>query len=78
VVDGEVFDVQPIHEYPGTFSCDWLSGPNPDYGFSIGRPVVAVQEGQAPPAETGLTEAGLIQAIRDFLVRVDPETGYLE
>ena len=78
VVDGEVFDVQPFGEDPGGFSCDWLSGPNPDYGFSIGHPVVAVRVGQAPPAETGLTEDGLIQAIRDFLVRVDPETGYIE
>jgi hypothetical protein len=78
VVDGEVFDVQPMDEDPGSFSCDWLSGPNPDYGFSIGHPVVGVPVGQAPPAETGLTEAGLIQAIRDFLASVDPETGYIE
>jgi len=34
--------------------------------------------GEALPDDTGLTEALLIQDIRDVLGRVDPDTGYIE
>jgi hypothetical protein len=37
-----------------------------------------VPEGQEPPPDDVLTDDVLIRSIRDFLSRVDPETGYLD
>lgn len=45
---------------------DWLTGPNPGYGFAGGT---------CPPST--LTDEDHIEAIRDFLAEIDPETGYL-
>ena len=45
---------------------DWLSGPNPDYGFSS-----RVSDGRPQ------TEAELDDEIRTFLAQVDPKTGYI-
>lgn len=77
VVDGEVFDVSQAPFDDDTLVCAWLSGPN-DYGFSIGKPMHFVPEGEDPPVEAGHSDDRLIQLIRDFLSRVDPETGYIE
>lgn len=59
-VDGEVFEVRP-GEHGGTHY-DWLSGPNPGYGFSSSAPISADHE----------------RHILVFLSMVDPETGYIE
>ena len=63
VVDGESFDVvrdgNSIHH-------TWVSGPNADYGFSVGS-----------PAAMELTDDEVRSAIRAFLSEIDPRTGYL-
>jgi hypothetical protein len=66
-VDGEVFDVTTQPDHPGHYHYAWISGPNPGYGFSSassdGRPSSMVDH---------------VEAIRNFLSQVDPETGYIE
>ena len=54
------------HE-PGTYDIDWLSGPNPGYGFTFG-------------SNTGSTikRDVLAREISNFLASIDPATGYLE
>jgi hypothetical protein len=66
-VDGETFDVTYDPEQPGTYHYAWLSGPNPGYGFSSRRSDHTDRE----------TVAEHEAAIRDFLVNIDPATGYL-
>ncbi|MBP3949434.1 hypothetical protein [Corynebacterium sp. Marseille-P3884] len=63
-VDGEQFRVRQS----GRFKChyDWLTGANPGYGFAGGT---------YPPST--LTDEDHIEAIRDFLADIDPNTGYL-
>jgi hypothetical protein len=61
-VDGEVFAVRE-GGHGGTVY-DWLSGPNEGYGFaSSGSATGSVGEHRA--------------AIRNFLVQIDPATGYI-
>lgn len=67
VVDGETFHVSIDPELPGLYHFDWVSGPNPDYGFS------SRTSGGLPQTESGLDES-----IRAFLAQVDPRTGYIE
>lgn len=62
-VDGETFRVGP-GQYGGT-DYDWVSGPNPGYGFSSSRPFA-----DADAAEHE-------ESIRGFLSMIDPETGYI-
>jgi hypothetical protein len=66
-VDEEVFDVTTQPDHHGHYHYAWISGPNPDYGFSSassdGRPSTMVDHEEA---------------IRNFLSHVDPETGYIE
>jgi hypothetical protein len=60
-VDGEQF---AVYEVAGGWSYDWLTGPNPGYGFgSFGPPVSSVGEHR--------------ESIRSFLRGIDPATGYL-
>lgn len=63
VVDGESFDV--IRDGNSTH-LTWVSGPNVNYGFSIG--------GTGPMR---LTDAEIRSAIAGFLSEIDPRTGYL-
>lgn len=63
-VDGEQFRI--LQRGFGDYYYDWLTGPNADYGFAGGT---------NPPSE--LTDDDHIEAIRDFLAEIDPETGYL-
>ena len=60
-----VVTTQP--DRPGQYHYAWISGPNPDYGFSSassdGRPSTMVDHEEA---------------IRNFLSLVDPETGYID
>jgi hypothetical protein len=66
-VDGEVFDVAARRGRPGQYQFDWVSGPNPGYGFAAGTSGGRVMD-----------SAEIEESIRDFLASVDPETGYIE
>lgn len=66
VVDGETFEVTTDPALPGQYNCRWLTGPH-DYGFSMAR-----SDGSA------IDEADLRAAISDFLVEINPATGYLD
>jgi hypothetical protein len=66
-VDGEDFEITSSLERPGQYHYDWVSGPNPGYGFSS-----ASSDGR--PSTIDDHE----EAIRNFLRQVDPETGYIE
>lgn len=67
VVDGETFRISQDPDTPSLYHLDWLSGPNPDYGFS--SRVFGDQQ---------RTEAELDDEIRTFLAQVDPKTGYID
>ena len=60
--EGEIFELRP-DEIGGTHYT-WLSGPNPDYGFTMSPTTDDVEQHQAN--------------IRSFLSMIDPETGYIE
>jgi 2-haloacid dehalogenase len=62
-VDGERFAVR---RHDRGYAFDWLTGPNPDYGFA-----------QARNDGGSMTTADLEDAIRSFLSMVDPATGYI-
>jgi hypothetical protein len=61
-VDGEVFELRP-DGFGGTHY-NWISGPNPGYGFSTS------------PTPDSLEQHRV--SIRNFLSLVDPATGYIE
>lgn len=63
-VDGERFAV--YQSAPGDWSYDWLTGPNPGYGFGS----------HGSPLDRSLEEHQ--QDCRNFLSMVDPVTGYIE
>ncbi|WP_229070980.1 hypothetical protein [Actinoplanes sp. DH11] len=65
-VDGEVFEVVAGEDdNPGAYHYNWISGRDPDYGFTS-----AFSDRRTP------TMREHEDAIRDFLSKVDPETGY--
>lgn len=69
-VDGEVFDVSLSTEHPGQYHFTWLSGPKRPqggYGFGTRR-----SDGGA------LSEHDIQALIRDFLMQVNPDTGYID
>ncbi|MGP3998798.1 hypothetical protein [Streptomyces sp. 8N706] len=66
-VDGEQFHVKERAGSPATYDFTWLTGPNPDYGFTC-----------ALHGATHMTVPELEESIRDFLRQVDPDTGYIE
>lgn len=66
-VDGETFDVAAERDRPGHYHFDWVSGPNPGYGFAVGT-----------SGGREMSSAEIEDTIRDWLARVDPETGYIE
>jgi hypothetical protein len=61
-VDGEVFELRP--DGFGGMHYNWISGPNPGYGFSMSPAPHSIEQHQA--------------SIRDFLSMIDPATGYIE
>lgn len=61
-VDGETFAVR--RGLDGGTHYDWLSGPNPSYGF-------------ASSGGTGCDEEWHRASIRSFLSMIDPSTGYI-
>ena len=66
-VDGETFEVAGDDDQPGAFHYRWISGRDPDYGFTCAR------SDRATPST-----AEHEQNIREFLEIVDPVTGYIE
>jgi len=64
-VDGELFEVRAGRT--GADEYIWTSGPNPGYGFG------SVTSNREP-----LSLDDHVRSIRDRLLGVDPETGYLE
>lgn len=62
-IDGETFALRP--DGSGGTHYDWVSGPNPDYGFTV-----------SPTFEGTLEEHQA--CIRSFLSQVDPVTGFIE
>jgi hypothetical protein len=61
-VDGEVFELRP-DGFGGTHY-NWITGPNPGYGFSTSPTPDLFEQHRA--------------SIRNFLSMVDPATGYIE
>ena len=74
-IDGERFVVRTVAGPGGGYRLDWITGPNPGYGFSIGWPAGGPAsepvEGWVPSNEVLLSEA------RNFLSMIDPATGYI-
>ena len=66
VVEGERWLVRPVPGRPGHTHYDWLSH-HTGYGFGSSR------SDRVDP-----TYDEHVEAIRDFLDQVDPETGYLD
>lgn len=64
VVDGEQFVLREHLRQYRVYSYDWLTGPNPGYGFSSSSEQVQHLDDH-------------ITAIRSFLSDIDPDTGYL-
>jgi hypothetical protein len=82
VVDGETFRVQ-LHE-DGGFDCEWLSGPNPGYGFGAGAPVgyslgvrSEARPSAAPLVGGRASDDRVEDSIRGFLAMIDAETGFI-
>lgn len=66
-VDGNVFDIVALPGRPGEYNYRWVSGPNPDYGFS-----------SASSSKRRLEMLDHVNAIRNFLTQINPKTGYIE
>ncbi|WP_432572297.1 hypothetical protein [Kineococcus sp. SYSU DK005] len=66
-VDGEDWLVKQRPGTPGCYDFDWLSSPNPGYGF-----------GSQTSVRSPIGEEEIRQAIADFLAGINPETGYLD
>ena len=75
-VDGEVFEVRPSEHQHG-FDFDWISGPNPGYGFSCSVPMVFTRSDQPVGAAPAMDDQALVAHIRSFLQQIDPATGYI-
>ena len=81
-VDGEAFRVR-LHE-DGGFDCEWLSGPNPGYGFGSGASsgyVLRARDG-VPSSDVALPperadDDRVRSSIRGFLAMIDPRTGFV-
>jgi hypothetical protein len=65
-VDGQDFVVRARAGEAGVYDVEWLTGPA-GYGFTVAS---------SDRSALGLPEAR--EAIRDFLAKVDPATGYIE
>ena len=75
-VDGEVFDVRRRDD-GSACDFDWVTGPNPGYGFTAGVPIVFAPVGQTASTDATTVDGALVNAIRHFLQQIDPDTGYI-
>jgi hypothetical protein len=66
IVDGEQFRVRlrPRHGHLYEYDYEWLTGPNEGYGFGVSGPFEESKDEHTA-------------RIRDFLVNIDPASGYL-
>jgi len=76
VVDGETFHVTARRDGCPGYHFAWVSGPNADYGFSIGEALL-FKIGDDPPVDSEMDDLRMKQEIRQFLDDIDPETGYI-
>lgn len=80
-VNGEVFIVTARPDDPATADYEWVTGPNPGYGFSSTQLVSygsVVDRAGSPTPDFGFESVERHrEAIRNFLGQIDPETGYL-
>ena len=67
IVDSQVFEVAEAPGQPGGCHYTWSSGPNPGYGFT-----------SVPSDGHQLSVAEHEAAIREFLMSINPATGYLD
>jgi hypothetical protein len=66
-VNGHGWLVEQRADTPGCYDFDWLTAPNPGYGFT------STSSDGSPLDETQMTVA-----IAEFLAEVNPETGFLD
>ena len=80
-VDGEIFSVTLRPDEPGACDYDWESGPNEGYGFSSLRHVAYSSVLDLATSPSTALESATIdehrESIRDFLLQINPETGYI-
>ena len=74
VVDGETFRL--TIEGP-SYQLTWLTGPNPGYGFGGTLAGAGSVAEHSALLAAHLTDTDLTAQIREFLLEVDPSTGYL-
>lgn len=74
-VDGERFVVRRSATSDNGYDFDWVTGPNPGYGFSMGV-LVAYPLGQADSTDVPV-EPDFVEQARIFLSMIDPATGYV-
>lgn len=74
-VDGERFVVSRSTTSDRGYDLEWVTGPNPGYGFSIAV-LVAHPLGQGGSAEVA-HEPDFAEQARIFLSMIDPATGYV-
>ncbi|GAA1581325.1 VOC family protein [Kribbella karoonensis] len=66
-INGERFQISTRPGHPGTYDYTWLTGPNPNYGFT-----------ESGPSTPTRSEADHHHAITTFLSGINPTTGYLD
>ncbi|MFK5647226.1 hypothetical protein ACI3ET_11950 [Ornithinimicrobium sp. LYQ121] len=67
IVDGETFSARADVQQPGAWHMDWVSVPNPGYGFTTRRSDQQLE-----------SRAELEKGVRSFLAEIDVNgTGYL-
>ena len=64
-------------EHQQGFDFDWVSGPNPGYGFSSGVTVAFSRAGGPVADVPPMDEQALVAQVKQFLQQIDPETGYI-
>jgi hypothetical protein len=77
IVDGETFEVGPSEAGQGD-DFEWVSGPNPGYGFSSRPSMTFVPRGESAATGPEAGDAVQVEQIRHFLDQIDPATGYIE
>ncbi|MDI9915878.1 hypothetical protein [Rhodococcus sp. IEGM 1379] len=80
-VDWEISTVTLRPDEPGACDYDWESGPNKGYGFSSSRHVAYGSVLDLANSPTAALEPATIdehrESIRDFLLQINPATGYI-